>query len=639
MNFFEYQDQARKNTRWLVFLFILAVITLIGLTDLLVVVCYFSISSKYSTVVTPIPVSTHITIAIAIGAVVIFASLYRMAEMNGGGRRVAEELGGRLIPSSTRNRKERRLLNVVEEMAIASGMPVPQVYVLEDSAINAFAAGYNPHDAVIGVTRGMVDLLSRDELQGVIAHEFSHIFNGDMRLNIRLIGILFGILFIALIGQKIVRYSGRSREGAKAGLFGIGLIVIGYGGLFFGNLIKAVVSRQREFLADASSVQFTRNPEAIGGALKKIGGWSFGSKLTVTNAEEYSHFYIANGVSSFASGFFSTHPSLKDRIYRIEPGWDGKFSKVKREKTADAKVENKNNGNNKIFSADSFKQADSLITTAAIITAIASTGMPTSDHVQYARKLIADIPESLLLASRDPMSAYALVLGLITSKELLKNPVQLDSATKVIEPEIKTILRKIFQPLISLDIKYRLPLIELAIPSLKSLSEAQQKKFKQDLLLIIKLDDRVESWEWALHRIITLSLKKAKIPRARYSDFSSLQHECRILLSAVIYSSNCNIEMRKAAFNVAAKDLDIDSELIGKENINVSELMSAIQKICELKPLVKPRFLKALAYAVQHDGVVEAEEVEFIRAIAEGIDCPMPPLLDAHFKKDNKKPG
>lgn len=235
MNFFEYQEQARTNTRWLVFLFILAVITLIGLTDLLVVVCYFSVSSKYSATVSPIPVSTHITIAIAISAVVLFASLYRMAEMKGGGRRVAEELGGRLIPSATRNRKERRLLNVVEEMAIASGMPVPQVYVLEDSAINAFAAGYNPHDAVIGVTRGMIDLLSRDELQGVIAHEFSHIFNGDMRLNIRLIGILFGILFIALIGQKIVRYSSHSREGAKAGLFGIGLIAIGYGGMFFGN--------------------------------------------------------------------------------------------------------------------------------------------------------------------------------------------------------------------------------------------------------------------------------------------------------------------------------------------------------------------------------------------------------------------
>lgn len=628
MNFFEYQEQARKNTRWLVFLFILAVIALIGLTDLLVILCYFAISSDNNSTVSPVSVDVHYTIAIVISIIVLFASLSRMREMKAGGSRVADELGGRIIPALTRDRKERRLLNIVEEMAIASGMPVPQVYVLEDSAINAFAAGHSPHDAVIGVTRGTIDLLSRDELQGVIAHEFSHIFNGDMRLNIRLIGLLFGILFIGLVGQKIVRYAGRSKEGGKAALFGIGLMAIGYGGLFFGNLIKATVSRQREFLADASSVQFTRNPDAIGGALKKIGGWSLGSKLSSTNAAEYSHFYIAEGVSSFMSGLFNTHPSLADRIRRIEPRWDGKFPKVQRVEEVDTDKKD----SNKPFSADSFKQPEILITTAAIITAISSAGLPTSDHVQYARKLIADIPESLLLASREPMAAYALVLGLIVNKDVLSNPTQLDQLFQGIDLEIVSLLRKLFQPLMTLDTKYRLPLIELAVPTLKSLSDTQRKKFKQDLLLIIKLDNRVDFWEWAIHRIIILSLDKRKTTKAVYANFLKIERECRILLAAVTYSSNRESATCKAAFHVAAVELGIGTEIIDKEKISHAELIHSLEKINQLKPLVKPRFLKALALAAEHDGVIDVEEVEFIRAISEGIDCPMPPLLDHHFK-------
>jgi len=630
MNFFEYQEQARKNTRWLVFLFILAVITLIGLTDLLVIFCYFAVSSKDSDTAVPISIDIHVTIAIVISVIVLFASLFRMREMKAGGHRVAEELGGRIIPSSTNDRSERRLLNVVEEMAIASGMPVPQVYVLEDTAINAFAAGFSPHDAVIGVTRGTIDLLSRDELQGVIAHEFSHIFNGDMRLNLRLIGILFGILFIGLIGQKIVRYAGRSKEGGKAVLLGAGLMVIGYGGLFFGNLIKAIVSRQREFLADASSVQFTRNPDAIGGALKKIGGWSLGSRLTATNAAEYSHFYFAEGIKSFASGLFSTHPALEDRIKRIEPRWDGSFPNVRREEVNDIKADEKDS--DKPFSADGLRQPESLITIAAIMTAISTTGLPTSDHVQYARKIIADIPESLLLASREPMTAYAMTLGLIVHKALLKNPTQLDLLFQDIDSGIVLLLRKLTQSLLSLDVKYRLPLIELAIPSLKSLSDAQQKKLKQDLLLIIKLDNRVEFWEWAIHRIIILALNKSKTTKAIYSDFTKLEYECRLLLSAVIYSSGCDKEMGEAAFSSAAKALGIKNEIVAKDKISHIELVQSLQRMNELKPLVKPQFLKALALAAQHDDVIEAEEVEFIRAIAEGIDCPMPPLLDHDLK-------
>jgi Zn-dependent protease with chaperone function len=624
MNFFEYQEQARKNTRWLIFLFILAVISLIALTDILVVFFYYALSSEYNSDATPLPFDFHIYIAITISVIVLLASLYRMTEMDGGGPRVAEELGGRLIPSSTKDPKERQLLNVVEEMAIASGIPVPQVYVLEDITINAFAAGFDTHDAVIGVTRGTIDLLNRDELQGVIAHEFSHIFNGDMRLNIRLISILYGILFIGLIGEKIVNYSGHSKDGAKAMIFGVGLIVIGYSGLFFGNMIKATVSRQREFLADASSVQFTRNPDGIGGALKKIGGWTLGSRLGAINAAEYSHCYIAEGVSMLATGFFRTHPKLEDRIRRIEPRWDGRYPEVKRV----VKKSDKEKETSKPFKTTFFKEPENLITMAVMVEAISATGAPTSEHVEYAKKLIADIPEKLLLASREPLTAYALILGLFMDKGLLKNIPEQDRLLKGIDREVCKQLRLLVSQLLTLDIKYRLPLIELAIPSLKSLSKNQLEQFEQHMLLIINHDKRVEFWEWALHWIITQSLNKPDIAKARYDNFNLIENETAILLSATVYTANSSDELGQQAYITATTELGISIEKIEKNKINSTELLRSIAKVRELKPLIKPRFLKALSLAAEHDGVIEPEEIEFIRAIAEGIDCPMPPLLD-----------
>ena len=263
-------------------------------------------------------------------ALITVGSLYKMAQLAGGGTVVAERLGGRRVYPNTTDPVERRLLNVVEEMALASGVPVPPVFLLsEEQGINAFAAGYSPSDAVVGVTRGCAQQLTRDQLQGVVAHEFSHILNGDMRLNMRLIGVLHGILLMGLVGRELLRLvghsgGGRSRRNDGAApllLIGLAFMVIGFLGLFIGNLIKAAASRQREFLADASAVQFTRNPEGIAGALKRIGAAVFGSKLASPRAAEASHMYFAEGISTL----FASHPPLHERISRIDPQWDGKF--------------------------------------------------------------------------------------------------------------------------------------------------------------------------------------------------------------------------------------------------------------------------------------------------------------------------
>jgi Zn-dependent protease with chaperone function len=317
MNFFQRQDAHRRTSRRLVFLFALAVFAVVAAVDLVLLVAFGGLEEG-ANIPGVLLVSTLVTLGV-IGA----STMYRVASLRGGGAAVARQLGANPVPESTTDFHLRRLRNVVEEVAIASGVPVPQVFILEEEeAINAFAAGYSASDAAVTVTRGALDRLNRDELQGVIAHEFSHVLNGDMRLNIRLIGLLFGIMVLALIGRKILEHGRfRGKDGAPILLMAVGLLVVGYIGLFFGRLIKAGVSRQREYLADASAVQFTRQTNGIAGALKKIGGLPAGSKLGNGDAEEVSHMLFGDGIGY--SSLMATHPPLLERIRALDPSFTG----------------------------------------------------------------------------------------------------------------------------------------------------------------------------------------------------------------------------------------------------------------------------------------------------------------------------
>lgn len=624
MNFFEQQEQARKSTRWLLVLFFIAVLAIIGVADLFFLLVFSLMEADQYVGMQAVPVSFHIAIAIAVIVVVACASFYRILSLRAGGRQVAEEMGARLIVPSTTNRDEKRLINVVEEMAIASGFPVPQVYVLDDSSMNAFAAGHTAHDAIVAVTKGTLESLNREELQGVIAHEFSHILNGDMRLNLRLIGILFGIVFIGLVGRKVIRVTLEAEEGIKVLPFGLGLVGIGYGGLFFGNLIKAMISRQREYLADASAVQFTRNPFGISGALKKIGGSVYGTQIRSQQADEYSHLYFMEGVEAPFFGMMNTHPPLADRIRRLESGWDGLYIKTKVKPAAKPKKKG-----DALLNNTGLNNPKTIATTAAVMEAIMTIGMPTANHVKYARKLIDEIPAPLLAATREPLSAYALVLGLMMQPEMLRNISAQDKVLKDVDRTIRQALRSLLGRLMYLDIKYRLPLIELAILPLKSLSPNQLQMFNQNVLSIIHDDGIVDVWEWALHYwISTLSLGKPEIPKPIYSNFSGLRLESSVLLSALAYARSAGTAIDKDAYTKAEQALGISLDVIEEGELNSDLLIQAVGKMRNLKPLVKPIFLKALCLVAQHDSLVEAKEVELIRTISEGIGCPMPPILD-----------
>jgi Zn-dependent protease with chaperone function len=644
MNFFESQDRARKNTFQLVFLFALAVFTLIILTNLLVMVVFGFINSEQmqsgEAFVRKMDWRTFAMVSAGVCTVVMAGSLYKIMALSAGGRTVADALGGRLITQNTADLKQRRLLNVVEEMAIASGTPPPPVYLLTgEPGINAFAAGFTPRDAVIGVTQGLIDHLNRDQLQGVIAHEFSHIFNGDMRLNIRLMGVLYGILIIGQAGYYILRstsYSSRGRgRGKGAGqilALGVGLMVIGFAGTFFGGLIKAAVSRQREYLADASAVQFTRNPDGISGALKQIGGLGYGSIVKNPGAPEISHAFFAQGVSGFMQALSATHPPLVERINRIDPHWDGKFDSS--DKTDSPREEEA--GIEATISREILAQKATTVAVGATMATVANTidqiGNPRQETIDRARLLIAELPVAITQAVREPYGARAVIYSLVLDRVHEIREGQLMHLQEHADPDVYVLTQKLIPDMEGLDIKYRLPLIDMAIPALKQLSICQYQSFKKNLGALIKIDSKIDLLEWSLQKILVSHLDghffKPPHPMTRYNHVRDLRQEVRVILSVMAYASQQEQEDIEAAFHAATEALEFgDLQMREKNRISVSDLDMAMKKLEMLNPLAKPRLLKACATSVMHDQRISPVEVELLRAIASVLDCPMPPII------------
>jgi Zn-dependent protease with chaperone function len=645
MNFFESQDRARKNTSTLVFLFALAVITLIIMTNLLVMVVFGFIGNDQlhsgQALLQKMDWRMFAMVSAAVGAVVLGGSFYKIMALSAGGRTVADGLGGQLIPQNTRDLKQRRLLNVVEEMAIASGIPAPPVYILAgEPGINAFAAGFTPRDAVIGVTQGLIDHLSREQLQGVIAHEFSHIFNGDMRLNIRLMGVLNGILIIGLAGYYILRsgaYSSRSRSRGKGGgqifLLGIGLMIIGFAGTFFGGLIKAAVSRQREYLADASAVQFTRNPDGIAGALKRIGGLEYGSIVENPGAPEISHAFFAQGVSGFMQSLSATHPPLAKRILAIDSHWDGKFDVVDK---IDPLRDEEQAAKKQTMSREGLAQKAATVavgaTMATVANAIDQVGNPKQETIAHARTLIAGLPAAIAEAVREPYGARAVIYSFVLDPGREVRDKQLMHLQQHADPEVFVLTQKLIPDMDGLDFNYRSQLIDMAIPALKQLSISQYQAFKKNLTVLVEMDSKIDLLEWSLQKILFSHLDghffKPAPPKVRYSNVRDLRQEVRVILSVMAYAGQQEQKDIEAAFHAAAEALEFgELQLREKSRISVADLDMAMEKLEMLNPLAKPKLLQACAVSVMHDQKISAVEAELLRAIASVLGCPMPPII------------
>jgi len=584
-----------------------------------------------SAIVTQFDWQVFLVTTVSVLIVIVGGSAYKTMALSAGGAAVAESLGGRLISHSTNDLHERKALNVVEEMAIASGTPVPPVYLLEsEQGINAFAAGFTPGDAVIGLTRGTITYLTREELQGVIAHEFSHILHGDMRLNIRLIGILHGVLLIGLIGYIVlrsVRGGSNKNAGAMMGL-GVGLLVIGFAGTFFGNLIKASVSRQREFLADASAVQFTRNNIGIAGALKKIGGYAPGSGLDTPEAPTMSHAYFSNGVSSSIQSIFATHPPLDVRIKRIDPNWDGVFAPVTQEVSEDQRTPGQTT------QASRTGAMKTAVAGAAIASQILdSVGQTSPEQLDYAVSLVNDIPTEIRDAVHDPYSARAIIYCLvIKDKKANIRDKQLDQLREQGDTGIFDLVRKLLGAVEALDIQYRLPLIDMTLPSLRQLSKAQYLLFKENLLILVHADNQVDLFEWSLQKILFHHLDqefgRSDKKIAKFGSFKGVKKHIDVLISMLVYASVQDQSEIKAAFADAKQELELTNlMLLPRQQINLENLDVAVENLALLKPMLKPRLLKACLNVITQDQKYSPEEMELIRAIGDVLDCPVPPYL------------
>jgi len=625
MDFFTAQDQARRNTGRLVLFFSLAVLFLVVMTNLLVMMFFGYYHSLHGSAAGPATFDWQLFCIIGLGVVAVVASgsLYKIAALSSGGDAVALMLGGEPIFADGGDPDQRKVINVVEEMAIAAGIPVPQVYLLKESGINAFAAGFSSSDAVIGVTSGAVRHLNREQLQGVIAHEFSHILNGDMRLNIRLIGILHGILLLGLIGYRIL--SGTSRtSGARKGfgpllLMGLGLVIIGYAGTFFGKLIKAAVSRQREFLADAAAVQFTRNPDGIGGALLRIGASPDGSLLKNPHCAEISHAFFGQGVEVFFESLFATHPPLAARIKRILPGWDGIFP-------SGPNVSSVKDYPDPV-SEEAAGGAGLGLTGAAMV---ARVGQTSEADLGYARILLNGIPEVLVKAARDPFAARALICFLLLDSDTEVRGRQLQylksSADRGVHAETLKLLREggALRP------EQRLPLVDLALPTLRRLTEPQYRLFLNNLDTLIEADGRISLFEWCLRRIVLHHLHKVfGRPAGRgpaNGDLAQVAGACVVLLSLLAHAGNSQTGGAMAAFAAARQELGLEIELAPADRVGLPELDRALVDLERLAPQLKARLLTACGACVTADGVIAPIEAELLRAVSASLDCPMPPL-------------
>jgi len=654
MDFFAQQDKTRRKTKLLVFYFAVAVVLIIAMIYFVVLLGFFYSGTYHHRHGEPVQQWTLWDSRAFLGAtlgtlaVIFIASAYKTNELSGGGDSLATLMGGRPVNPNTIDPDERKLLNVVEEMAIASGVPVPRVYVLDrEQGINAFAAGHTTGDAAIGVTRGCIQLLSRDQLQGAIGHEFSHILNGDMRLNIRLIGILFGILCIATIGRILLSVRSRDSRGtALPFFFGGLLLVIGSVGVLFGRLIQAAVSRQREFLADASSVQFTRNPEGLSGALQKIGRYSFGSRLESEHAPDMCHMFFGNGLGEPLFGLMATHPPIPDRIHAINPAWDGKYPPLDKEqmevvkRAAIAELERQPKPLPDFFKtvlggaiiAGGSAEKPPVIRSHSVMP---NLGNPTPLHLKYAEQLRDSLPESIKASAREPLDAVALIYALLLSPDETMRTTQLAELAKRVEPVVYQKTAVLYPDVSAAASPARLPIVNLALGALRQLTAEQFSRFSQTLQWLIESDGKIELFEFVVQKIVlrhlTLQFSGARPPVAQYYTLKPLVPDCAVVLSALANVGSSDAAEIKKAFETGAPYLrapnDGDLTLLPREQCGVDKIDAALNRLALAVPTIKKNLIEACIHTVGADGVMTETEAELLRAVADTLDCPIPPFV------------
>lgn len=638
MNFFQAQEEARQRTKWLVFYFVMAVVAII-------LVAYFGIAAtmyllpslnvfdfdRFLWSADLFAIVSLVTVVIILGG-----AAYKSVELRRGGRAVAEAMGARPVLPDTGDFRERQLLNVVEEMAIASGTPVPLVYVMDtEMGINAFAAGNEPSDAVIGVTRGCMELLSRSELQGVIAHEFSHIRNGDMKLNMRLIGFIFGILVLMIVGRILLsslRYARPSRNNKEGGgllvvllVSGLVLFLVGAVGGFFARLIQAAVSRQREFLADASAVQFTRDPGGLIGAFKKIGGWGERAQVKSPQASAASHIFFAEG-GLFRWGL-ATHPPLRVRIRALDP--NVKITYFDEVALPEVEVNESTS-----TSAELVGLSSPAIGAASVPVAdrMALLGEDTDWKLEAGQKIYASIDEKWHAAARDRRKAQVLIFAMLLSTDPKKRKEQVQGLGEGMGRDYVDVLCKWQESIEPLHSEAKIAILDLCIPTLRRLSQSECQRLMQMLDWVIASDERVDIFEFMLQYALSKHLFGHFAPgrhKQRRRPKAGLPASGDILLSLLAWNGR-DTEGAEKSFKFAVQGSTPfegwEPSLLGEGAFSSEMVLGALSEFDQAAPPVKKTILQMCGLVAAEDGVLTSEEAELLRIVADGIGSGIPPF-------------
>jgi Zn-dependent protease with chaperone function len=634
MNFFQRQEATRRTSRRLVVLFALAVLAVVAAVN--VVVFFATIASRRSQEpaltlgewAAAYPGAILATTLVVIG-IIGLASLYKTVVLGGGGGVVARSLGGVRISPDTTDPQQRRLLNVVEEMAIASGVPMPEVYLLEqESGINAFAAGHNPANAAIGVTRGTLTTLNRAELQAVIAHEFSHILNGDMRLNIRLMGLLFGLLVIALLGRTVLRLSsyGEAKKTWPIMLVALAVLVVGYVGLFFGRLIQAAISRSREELADASAVQFTRDPTGLRGALVKIGALSHGSKIGNPEVEEVAHMLFAPGMRRM----FATHPAVEDRIKAIDPHFDVKEFDVVRAQLVAAEVQREAAPKPVPSAAE---RLESLINIPGGAHAVAGlVGNPSTAHMRLARQIRKSLPEAVVVAGRHSESARALLLALALDANGEARERQKQFIARQLGAAVAGGVGQLQSAIDALEPEQRMPALMGAIPALRQLAREERTQLIACLNGMLQREGRMSLQSYVLRKLAQVQLHDDLSPgaTARRLTLNVVQREIQVLFSVLAQHGHVDEVGARRAYEAGVHQLlpRVRPAFAASENW-AQPLDQALSRLDQLTPIAKEQLVEAMVRTVSLDQQLTLGEAELLRAVCATLHCPLPPLVAA----------
>ncbi len=636
MDFYARQEAARRTTRWLLLAFLVSVVLVVLAIDAIVIVLLGSAEPNSS------PGGALVFTTVVVLAIICGASLFKTLSLRAGGAVVARSLGGTRVERSTRDPALRRLRNVVEEMAIASGVTMPEVYVLEnEDGINAFAAGNSPADAAIAVTRGAATLLKRDELQGVVAHEFSHILNGDMRLNLRLLGWTFGLLAIAIVARIVLqsspRTSGRGRrDGAGALLLAaLAIMILGYIGVFFGRLLQAAVSRHRERLADASAVQFTRDPSGLSGALLKIAGVSSGSTLVTPEAEQVAHMLFASGLSRV----FATHPPIEERLKALDPSFrDSELPALAAAAARDAQRQRQQDASTVMPTSQEARPVTVGVPPMAPVAALASdaaniaaqAGTIANEQVRYAERVRASIPEPLRDFVDSADHARALTLAVLLSKVPEVQVKQRRVLDETYGPELTAQVLAQQGLADSLVPALRLPAVQQLFPALRRLSLGDRQRLRDVVNALALSDARIDVFECCLTLLLAASLYDELETGAQHGSASLLQEtEAIHVLFCVLAAQGATDRSQAARAFEAGISVVLPQHRPAFGDIEgwPTALRDALARLVHLRPFAKKVLIEGMVRCIAHDRRLSVEEGELLRTVCAVLHCPLPPIL------------